>query len=47
MQTDPFLVALWIGALSAAAHGHAAYLDHALSVLVDECLKHYQAHARA
>jgi len=43
----PYHVALWLGALAAAAHGHAAHMHGDLAALCDELARLYSAKARA
>jgi hypothetical protein len=45
--SDPFLVALWLGALRAAADHQPVELDDPLCVLARDCLARWPAHARA
>ena len=47
MQTDPFLTALWIGALAAAVNHHVAYLTGELARLAEECLARWPPTAKA
>jgi hypothetical protein len=45
--SDPFLVALWLGALRAAADHHAVELDDTACALACACLARWPARARA
>jgi hypothetical protein len=44
---DPFALALWLGALAAAAHRHPGHLDGELDVWAGRCLAHWPARGQA
>lgn len=44
---DPFLNALWLGALAATANRHPAFLDGELAELAERCLAIWPPQAKA